>query len=105
MFATLVLISTLCNISTTKGDSCDSAFEKTWVSTSLADFKKDGNSCLAVLDLYPDIETVDKDHIITRDCYIPDYTYEKTHKGKVKVEGMIHPENVFIYNVNELKVK
>lgn len=105
MFATIILISTLCNVSTAKGDSCDGSFEQVWSGQTLSEFKSDGKSCLNLLDLYPDVETVDKDHVITRDCYIADYDYEKTHKGKVIVQSMTHPANVFVYDVKDLEVK
>jgi len=103
MFASIVLIASLCNVSTQTNDKCGADFEKTWVSNSVTELKKDANNCFDILDFMPDVETVDADHIITRGCYIVSDSQDD-NSGKVVLENMLHPEIKFQFNKSDLEV-
>lgn len=103
MFASIVLIASLCNVSTQTNDKCGADFEKTWVSNSVAELKKDAGNCFDILDAMPDVETVDVNHIITRGCYIVSDSQDD-NSGKVILENMLHPEIKFQFNKSDLEV-
>lgn len=103
MFASIVLIASLCNVSTQTNDKCGADFEKTFVSNSVSELKEDANKCFDYLDQLPDVETVDKDHIITRGCYIVSDTADNDN-GTVILENMLNPEIKFQFNKSDLEV-
>lgn len=103
MFASIVLIASLCNVSTQTNDKCGADFEKTWVSNSVAELKKDAGNCFDILDAMPDVETVDANHIITRGCYIVSDSQDD-NSGKVILENMLQPEIKFQFNKSDLEV-
>lgn len=106
MFASIILVTSLCTVGPENADRCDVKFDHVWTNTSIVQtvesFKADGIECLKMLDAYPDIETIDKDHYKTTSCYTVDY---QTKPGYGILTSMTDEDDSFIRHEKDLEVE
>lgn len=104
MLASIVLATFICSPATHGEDKCDVEFTRTYVNTTLPEFKRDGIDCLDKLEALPDVEADAKEPLKFK--YYGCYTVQPYHKaGYVQLVSMLDQDDSFTQKIEAIEVK